>query len=69
MLVTADWTLNELESSSTDIIQIRTGKKMKNTEKCIRYKGCRERANIQISRIPEGSEQKSGAEAVSEEIF
>lgn len=27
MLVTADWTLNELESSSTDIIQIRTGKK------------------------------------------
>lgn len=56
MLVTADWTLNELESSSTDIIQIRTGKKMNNTEKCIRYKGCRERSNIQISRIPEGSE-------------
>lgn len=29
---------------------------MNNTEKCIRYKGCRERSNIQISRIPEGSE-------------
>lgn len=55
MLITADWTLNELENRNyPDKVQ---GKWMKNTENYIKYIGCSKRSNVQISRISEESER------------
>lgn len=54
MLITADWTLNELENRNYPD-KVQRGKKKENTEKYIKNTGCRKRSNIQISRIPEES--------------
>ena len=61
MLVTADWTLNQKTVNRKYPHEAQKQKKGGEQRKAHeRHRGCRERYNIQLSRIPEGVSERVG---------